>query len=302
MACSHTKNCELFPQFALNPALKVWQIHYCEGEHTRCARYQLSLEGKTIPLNLLPNGKRVETPRSSSAYGAAALFNAILKDRAHMVDSLLRTGVNVDTRNAEGMTPLMAAASIGNPTIIRQLLAKGSDLHATNLHGASAYDIAMHAMHSEAAEVIAAAGGRSTGAVPQDLTAAPEPQGAQEATEQPEASQSAHVLPLPNEWSRSATSGNAYCLRIPTNNALALAQAITRACTDCFVAIEAMVQKPSGSGELSGSVIVLTGLIANQEIVLRVVRLLEGLETVSGPISCMRLEALATSDFARTAS
>ncbi len=302
MACSHTKNCELFPQFALNPALKVWQIHYCEGEHARCARYQLSLQGKTIPLNLLPNGKRVETPRSSSAYGAAALFNAIMKDRVHMVESLLRTGVNIDSRNAEGMTPLMAAASHGNPAIIRQLLSKGAEIGAANLHGANAYDIAMHHGHAEAAELIAAAGGRSSGAVLPTSETPEESLAISESTNAAEPAESARVLPLPTEWSRSANSGHAYCLRITTSDAMALAQSITRACSECFVAIEAMVQKPTASGQRLASVIVLTGQIADEETVLRVMRLLEGMEIVSGPITCMRLEALAVSDLARSVS
>ena len=49
MSCSHSKNCELFAQFALNHALKVWQMHFCEGEFVRCMRYQRALEGKSVP-------------------------------------------------------------------------------------------------------------------------------------------------------------------------------------------------------------------------------------------------------------
>ena len=29
MSCSHVESCELFVQFALNPALDVWKLHYC---------------------------------------------------------------------------------------------------------------------------------------------------------------------------------------------------------------------------------------------------------------------------------
>jgi len=299
MACSHTKNCELFPQFALNPALKVWQIHYCEGEFTRCARYQLSLQGKAVPLNLLPNGKRVETPRSSTAYGAAALFNAILKDRAHMVESLLRTGVNIDTRNTDGMTPLMLAASRGNIPIVRLLLGKGSDLSAKNLNGANAYDIAADSGHVEVAEIIAAAGGRSTGTPPP--VSARAPQSEEQKTEQTERAQTAHIVPLASERTRAAGSGNSYCLRIPTSDARALAQEITRACGDCYVAIEVMVQKQTGGDQHAASVIVLTGPIVDQDTVLRIVHRLEGLGTVSGPIDSMRLEPLETPALARMA-
>lgn len=59
-ACSHTANCELFPMISVNSALKVWRTFYCEGKWGECARYNLSLEGKTVPPNLLPNGKSLD--------------------------------------------------------------------------------------------------------------------------------------------------------------------------------------------------------------------------------------------------
>ena len=57
MACPHKETCELFPRFRLQNTLRVWQINYCEGEFQRCARYQLSNEGKQVPSTLLPNGR-----------------------------------------------------------------------------------------------------------------------------------------------------------------------------------------------------------------------------------------------------
>ncbi len=59
-ACSHTSNCELFPMISVNSALKVWRTFYCEGKWHECARYKLSLEGKAVPPNLLPNGKSLD--------------------------------------------------------------------------------------------------------------------------------------------------------------------------------------------------------------------------------------------------
>jgi len=55
--CTHTSNCALFPMISVNSALKVWRTFYCEGKWTECHRYKLSLEGKPVPPNLLPNGK-----------------------------------------------------------------------------------------------------------------------------------------------------------------------------------------------------------------------------------------------------
>jgi hypothetical protein len=57
MACPHAENCALYPQFALDSLLKYWKTSYCTAEHTRCARYQLSKEGKPVPALLLPSGR-----------------------------------------------------------------------------------------------------------------------------------------------------------------------------------------------------------------------------------------------------
>lgn len=156
MGCSHKQTCELFTQFALNPALKLWQVHYCDGDHVRCARYKLSLQGRRPPLNLLPNGQSIETPRSTMAYGAAALFNAILKDRINMVASLLRTGVDVHVRNPDGTTPLMAAAGKGHVEIMKLLLARGVDIHARNGMGHTAADLAEAGGHAAAVDLLRA--------------------------------------------------------------------------------------------------------------------------------------------------
>ncbi len=329
MACSHTKNCELFPQFALNPALKVWQTHFCEGEFSQCARFQLALEGKAVPLNLLPNGKRVETPRTSNAYGAAALFNAILKDRAHMVESLLRTGVDVSVRNPEGMTPLMAAASRGNVPIIRLLLSKGIDVSTTNLHGVNAHDIATQAGFSQVVKLIEAAGGKPSGMpvavgpaeapvtvdVVEKPTATEPPMAAVEsAPDEPHAEagpletesearpQGAQVVSLAQERNRAVDLGHSYCLRIPTRDAQGLALEIAHACGDCYVAIEAMVRKHGIGDPGVASVIVLTGPVVDPDAIHRIVYRLQGFNAVSGQISCMRLEALSMPDLARTAT
>ncbi len=169
MACTHTEHCELFAQFALNPALQIWQSHYCQGDFKRCVRYQMSLRGESVPLNLLPNGAKVEMPRSSNDYGATALFNAVLKMRVSMVESLLKNGIDINIRNSDGMTPLMAAASTGNMQIIRIILAKGADTHAINTLGENAGEMAARMGHTEAAKLlrIAKAGSARPHAAPE---------------------------------------------------------------------------------------------------------------------------------------
>ncbi|MHB1951370.1 MAG: ankyrin repeat domain-containing protein [Acidiferrobacteraceae bacterium] len=154
MACSHVRHCELFAQFALNPALRVWQTHYCEADFQACARFQTALTGAAVPLNLLPNGAKVEAPRSSVAYGAVALFNAILKGRVSMVESLLRHGIDVNMANTDGTTPLMLAVSRGNPEIVRLLLARKADPYATNESGETVFTVASRSSNPEIAALL----------------------------------------------------------------------------------------------------------------------------------------------------
>mgnify|MGYP006969395789 CR=1 FL=1 len=61
--CSHAANCELYGQFLLKSALRIWQVRYCQSEtkSKECARYRASLEGRTVPITLLPNGKTLTT-------------------------------------------------------------------------------------------------------------------------------------------------------------------------------------------------------------------------------------------------
>ncbi|MDH5633851.1 MAG: ACT domain-containing protein [Gammaproteobacteria bacterium] len=65
MSCSHASGCALYPQISLSSALKVWQVFYCEGDFSKCARFQASSRGEAVPANLLPNGKKLEFQSSS---------------------------------------------------------------------------------------------------------------------------------------------------------------------------------------------------------------------------------------------
>jgi hypothetical protein len=58
--CPHAEACALYGLFLSEGALQVWKTLFCSGHFDRCVRYQASLEGKTSPNNLLPNGKLLE--------------------------------------------------------------------------------------------------------------------------------------------------------------------------------------------------------------------------------------------------
>lgn len=162
MACTHSKDCQLYAQFAMEPSLRLWKERYCVSEYEQCARYQLALEGKSVPLTLLPNGHRVKQ-RSKEQMSAAALFNAILKQRVPMVKSMLKTGLpSKRVMSADGMTPLMASASVGNVELAEIMLEHGCNPHAKNLKGETALDIALRSGFTDCARVIEQAQSKMT--------------------------------------------------------------------------------------------------------------------------------------------
>ena len=155
MACSHMNSCELFVQFAMNPALELWKINYCESnDYKRCSRFKASLTGLPVPLTLLPNGKSINAETDDEEIGAASLFNAILKHQTHMINSLLRVGININVKNIEGTTPLMAAAQFGADDIVRILLDRGAKPDLLNNDGETAFDIAMKNGHYQIAKML----------------------------------------------------------------------------------------------------------------------------------------------------
>ncbi len=154
MACSHSTSCELYPLLAMEPALKLWKQHYCEGGYEKCARYRLALNGKAVPLTLLPNGKQL-APRSKKEINAAALFNAIQKGRLPLIRSMFKTGVaQTEATTSDGTTPLMAAASVGNAEIINLLLQHNANPFRKNRVGETALSIATRFEHHECVAVL----------------------------------------------------------------------------------------------------------------------------------------------------
>ncbi len=149
MSCSHVNGCELFVQFALNPALEIWKQRYCYGEWRNCARYNMSRAGYLVPMTLLPNGNRIDVMRSNEELGATALFNSIVKKRVRMVQSLIRVGVNVNACNIEGTTALMSAIEADSPEIVRLLLENGADPAISNMHGKNAIQMLLQSPNQE---------------------------------------------------------------------------------------------------------------------------------------------------------
>ncbi|MFZ2949500.1 MAG: ankyrin repeat domain-containing protein, partial [Desulfuromonadaceae bacterium] len=70
--------------------------------------------------------------------GANALALASEKGHAAVVRTLLESGANPDTRDARGLTILMAAANAGNLDLVRVALRKHADVALTDRDGATA--------------------------------------------------------------------------------------------------------------------------------------------------------------------
>jgi len=156
MACSHTNSCELFVQFALNPALELWKQHYCNGDYAECVRFNMSKIGQPVPLTLLPNGKNIDTNLSRDDFGTTALFNCIEKNRVRMASSIIkRTGVDVNLSNVEGTTALMAAVEKDSVEMVELLLTFNSDTKMKNMYGQTAYDIAVELDSPKLIELLA---------------------------------------------------------------------------------------------------------------------------------------------------
>lgn len=155
MACSHASSCELYVQFAADPSIQLWKTHYCDSDFKRCARYALSLQGKAVPLTLLPNGREIETAMTDEERGLHALFNAIQKNRLPMVRAFMKTKFTSNkVANAEGVTPVMYAASLGRTEILQFFLEHGCNPHHRSGKGETALELAAGAGHQDCVEIL----------------------------------------------------------------------------------------------------------------------------------------------------
>lgn len=94
----------------------------------------------------------------NSAYGAKALFSAVLKGSVNTVQRLIQSGVDVNVRTLSGKTPLMAAAYRGYPDIVQMLVAAGADVDAMDSSGNTAMSIGKRVGYSRVVMLLKIAG------------------------------------------------------------------------------------------------------------------------------------------------
>jgi ankyrin repeat protein len=71
--------------------------------------------------------------------GTNAMVLAATAECEDTLRYLVAVGADVNAKNSEGVTPLMAAASTGNVTVVQLLLDGGADLDVTTPDGDSAW-------------------------------------------------------------------------------------------------------------------------------------------------------------------
>jgi len=104
----------------------------------------------------LPNGKKLDLNRSQSDLGTTALFNCIEKQRIQMARSIFKTtSLDINARNVEGTTPLMASIESGSSEMVELMLEYNADKKIKNIHGQTAYDLAVEQGHDDLAKLIA---------------------------------------------------------------------------------------------------------------------------------------------------
>lgn len=108
----------------------------------------------------LPTGTE-ETRPVNSIHGVAALFNAILKGRITIVQTLLAQGANVNGQTVSRKTPLMAAAHKGYSDIVQVLLSNGADANIKDNRGDTAIRIAARNGFTRTVDLLRHAGAQS---------------------------------------------------------------------------------------------------------------------------------------------
>lgn len=78
--------------------------------------------------------------------------------RAIIVHDLLDSGADVNAKDISGVTPLMAAASVGDAAVVAQLLQRGADFSVRDSQGASALSLAEQQKHFEVIKLLRRAG------------------------------------------------------------------------------------------------------------------------------------------------
>ncbi len=97
---------------------------------------------------LFPSGQG-KCADSADIFGKTSLHTASSRGDVEIVELLLETGMEVNTKNRFGWTPLHLASSKGHIEIVEMLLQAGADCGVKNKFGRTSLDYAVRNMHTE---------------------------------------------------------------------------------------------------------------------------------------------------------
>lgn len=136
----HGAECDIntTPSYAVRPSSGPVLIHMCMRKH----------ENVNIIKTLLAKGANIHATRKHSTQNA--LHVASYNNCASAVPILIKAGLDVNTRDSDGKTPLILAAQLGWLETVKILLDQGADVSAKDHKGKTAADYALEASnHTE---------------------------------------------------------------------------------------------------------------------------------------------------------
>jgi hypothetical protein len=105
----------------------------------------------TVAWMLLRSGANIE---ARNAHGDTPLWSACRENFTATARMLVSHGANVNVRDLNGQTPLMAAAHYGSIDVVKDLIGKGADTSAISKTGATALSMAEKDGHAEIAKLL----------------------------------------------------------------------------------------------------------------------------------------------------
>ena len=85
---------------------------------------------------------------------APSILSADFARLGEEVDNVLEAGADVNAKSKMKMTPLMAAVSVGNESLVEELLRRSADPNAKDTKGVSILDVAKRRENKKIVEMI----------------------------------------------------------------------------------------------------------------------------------------------------
>ena len=108
------------------------------------ALFQASAFGNEQLVDFLLSQKNIDLnalAKDTKGDGVNALFMSILKNNFSIAHKLINAGINVNCANAQGLTPIMLAASRNRMDLYDAIMTKNVDVNMKNENGDTVFDI-----------------------------------------------------------------------------------------------------------------------------------------------------------------